>query len=306
MASTIPQETTAVVQVSTPRCVGSPPQRRTRSWTRAFALLAAALPVACLVSGCDEGNANTDAPVVLGLTSTAPAYYSDQQITLYEAQKPVPLSIRKPTSQELSALGKAPPYPRAPFLQASDISVEIHFTLSNLDSDTHDVELLIDPWNEFVRWSPGVTVINDENTEPNLSGYDNYFVVPGKGRVEGTITPDDTFNMEANLATVENVLGNPPANLTVDLTTMCNHIFNLQHRSNDGDPLVTPYIPKVIAGLTGFDLGIRTQEKANVAVEVIVDVIDNNGNRVLAAGSTDKPLGRPGTALSPPGARQTN
>jgi hypothetical protein len=32
------------------------------------------------------------------MTSTAPAYYSDDELTLYEAQKQVPLPIRKPTA----------------------------------------------------------------------------------------------------------------------------------------------------------------------------------------------------------------
>ncbi len=259
-----------------------------------------------VVGACAQGTANTDPAVVLGLTSTAPPYYSDAEITLYEAQKPVPLQILKPTQAQESALGKAAPYPHAPYLLASDLSVEIHFTISNLDSSDHTVELLIDPWNEFAYWSPGVTVVDDDDTEPNLSGYDNYFIVPAKSRIEGDLSPDDTYNLEANFATVENVLWNPPANLSVSPTVMCNHIFDIQHRSNDGDPLVTPYIPKVIAGLTGFNLGIRTPEPANVAVEVVLDVTDLNGNRVNPPGGTGAILGRPGTELAPPGAKQGN
>jgi len=186
------------------------------------------------------------------------------------------------------------------------LNIEIHFTLSNLDTTEHTVELLIDPWNEFAYWSPGVTVVDDDDTEPNLSGYDNYFIVPAQSRVQGDLSPDDTYNLEANLATVENVLKLNPPNLSVDLTTMCNHIFDIQHRSNDGDPLVTPYIPAVIAGLTGFDLGIRTPEPANIAVEIVVDVTDLNGNRVIPPGSTEATIQRPGTVLSPPGAKQGN
>jgi hypothetical protein len=267
------------------------------------------LPVTFLgtiVIACAQGSASTENPVVLGLSASAPPYYSDDELTLYEAQKQVPLPIIKPTAAQESALGKEAPYPHMPYLQATDLSVEIHFTLSNLDSQDHTVELLIDPWNEFVRWSPGVTIVDDDDTEPNLSGYDNYFVVPAMGRIEGDLSPDDTYNLEANLATVENVLGNPPANLSVSLTAMCNHIFDIQHRSNDGDPLVTPYIPSIIAGLTGFDLGIRTPEPANVAVEIVVDVVDQNGNRVIPPGSNDQAIGRPGTVLAPPGAIQGN
>jgi hypothetical protein len=295
----------------TPPMQDSPPTRPTRAGARPHgrrgaALAIAPLGLAVMIGACAQGNANTDPPVVLGLTSSAPAYYSDAELTLYEAQAQVPLQVRRPTSAEESALGKSPPFPHAPFLQASDLTIEIHYTLSNLDAKDHTVELLLDPWNEFVRWEPGVTVIDDDDTEPNFSGYDDYLIVPAKSRVEGTITSDDVYNLEANLATVENILANPPANLSVSLTAMCNHIFNLQHRSNDGDPLVTPFIPKVTPGLTGFDLGVRTSEPANVAIEVVLDVTDNNGDRLLPSGSTSKPIGRPGTVLSPPGARQGN
>jgi len=267
------------------------------------------VPLAALgtiVAACSQGNASVDTPIVLGMTSTAPAYYSDDEITLYEAQKQVPLPIRKPTSAEESALGKDPPFPHAPFLLASDVSVEIHYTISNIDKTDHTVELLIDPWNEFGRWAPGVTVVDDDDTEPNFSGIDEYLLVPALSRLEGTITTDDTQNLAANMATVENVLLDPPTNLSVDVGTFCNHVFNVQHRSNDGDPLVTPYIPKIIPGLTGFDLGIRTEEQANVAIEIVMDITDNNGDRVLPDGSTEAPIGRPSTVFSPPGALQGN
>jgi hypothetical protein len=297
----IPRKSGSSMKDGAPTGAGAAPHARR--------LAVGLVPIAFLgtiAAACAQGSANTESPVVLGLTSSAPPYYSDDELTLYEAQKPVPLPIIKPTAAQETALGHEMPYPHMPYLQASDITVEIHFTLSNLDSQDHTVELLIDPWNEFVRWSPGVTIVDDDDTEPNLSGYDNYFVVPALSRVEGDLTTDDTYNLEANLATVENVLTYPPANLSVGLTVMCNHIFDLQHRSNDGDPLVTPYIPSVIAGLTGFDLGIRTPEPANVAVEIVVDLTDLNGNRVIPPGSSgDQPIGEPGKVLSPPGALAT-
>jgi hypothetical protein len=300
----IPQKLSYSMQASPPRGAGVRPQRS--GLARFLAGAGATALLGVVVAACAQGNASTQAPVVLGLTSTAPAYYSDAEITLYEAQKPVPLPILKPSAAQESVLGAQKPYPHMPWLKASDISVEVHYTLSNLDAQDQTVELLIDPWNEFVRWSPGVTVVNNEDTEPNLSGYDNYFVVPAKGRIEGDLSPDDMLNMETNLATVENVLATPPANLSVSLTTFCNHVFDIQHRSNDGDPLVTPYIPTVIAGLTGFDLGIRTASPANVAVEITVDLIDQNGNRVQPPGSNLAVIGTPATVLAPPGAKQGN
>ena len=50
----------------------------------------------------------------------------------------------------------------------------------------------------------------------------------------------------------------------------------------------------------GFDLGLRTQAAVNVAVEIIVDVRDKHGDRVVPVGEEDKTFGPPGTILSPP------
>src|SRR5262249_29646570 len=152
----------------------------------------------------------------------------------------------------------------------SDERLEVHYTLSNVDSVQHTVWLLIDPWNEFVRWNPGVTVVSDEETVPNF-GYDLAFIVPAMSRVQGTFTPDDMQEIAIKLDSVENLLASPQAQMayqdagagsmngygSFDATGFANHIFNPQNRSNSGDPLYTPWIPSVIAGVTGFDLGLR-------------------------------------------------
>jgi hypothetical protein len=291
----IPLESGVPPEARPPRPAGARPRRVAASCAFAALLLAA----------CANEDAGTvQPPVVLGMTPSVAAYYSDAQLTLYEVQKPVPLPVRPPTDAEKAALGKQDPYPRAPYLLASDLRIEVHYTLSNLDDVGHDVELLFDPWNEFVYWSPGVTVVSDEVTTPNRSGWDKYVHVDGKSRVEGNLTSDDTNELAVDLATVMAIAKNPPGqNASVDETTLMNHVFDLQNRSNDGDPLIAPYLPKVVAGLTGFDLGLRTTEPATVAVEITVDVTDLNGNRLLPQGSTQTPLGQPGTALAPPGAR---
>ena len=276
----------------------------------------AALTVALVGAACSNSSSSDQItePVDLGMTSKMAAYYSDQNLTLYEAQMPVPLPVRKPTSADYKALGPTPqgtPYPREPFLKAGDELVVIHYTLTNVDTQDHAVWLLIDPWNEFVRWNPGVTIVSDEQTTPNW-GYDQAFLIPAQSRIDGTFTSDDIQEIATKLASVENLLASPQAKAaeavdamagtqSFDPSGLANNIFNPQNRSNGFDPLYKPWIPPVIAGMTGFDLGLRTMESANVAVEITMEIKDVNGNRFVT--SSDPQLGLPPTTLSPPGAK---
>jgi hypothetical protein len=253
------------------------------------------------------------------MTNNTPAYYSDGNLTLYEVQIPVPLPVRRPTAAEREALGGPPsgtPYPHMPFLLASDESVEVHYVLSNVDSAQHAVWILIDPWNEFVRYRPGVTVVDDETTVPNESfepGGPGFLMAP-MSRIEGTITTDDIHELAIRLAAAENFLTSPQTlaeedsdasggDNSLDPTEIANHIFDQQNFSTTGDPLFAPYIPRIIAGITGFDLGLRTLEPANIAVEITIDVQDLNGNRFVAQDTTAPLLGLPPATLAPPGAR---
>ena len=292
-----------------PTLVGSRP----RLGLASLAVAVAVVGVAC------SNNTSSDQltqPVDLGMTSKMAAYYSDQNLTLYEAQMPVPLPVRKPTAEEYKALGPTPqgtPYPREPFIKASDELVVIHYTLTNVDAQDHAVWLLIDPWNEFVRWSPGVTIVSDEETVPNW-GYDQAFLVKAQSRIEGTFTSDDVQEMATKLSSVQNLLASSQAKAAEAIDAMAgtqsfnpngiaNNIFNPQNRSNGFDPLYKPWIPPVIAGMTGFDLGLRTMEAANIAVEITMEITDVNGSHFVTSGSSQEQLGLPPVTLSPPGAK---
>jgi hypothetical protein len=148
-------------------------------------------------------------------------------------------------------------------------------------------------------------------------------------RVDGTLTPDDMHEIAIKLASVENLLASPQAmaadadagaggdgsaapddpnaasmaSNAFDATGIANNIMNPQNRSNGGDPNYTPWIPPVVAGLTGFDLGLRTYEAANVAIEITIDVQDLNGNRFVPVDSTQAQIGVPPVTLSPAAAR---
>lgn len=264
-----------------------------------------ALGVLCtFVGACASDSEQQSAPIVLGMTDTMAPAVDDGETQIFLVQTPVNLPVRRPTDDERKALGKQDPYPRQPFFLASDARISVKFTLSNLDPvNAHTVELLLDPWNEFVRYTPG-NQVSDEMTIPNLSGIDRYFVLQPLQRLEGIITPDDMNELAIDLATVEN-LAKTPADPMSDFggPILFNRAFNVQNRSNRPDPLISQYIPPVIAGLTGFDLGLRTNQAAKIAVEISLDVTDLNGKRIITPdNTTDKPIGPPGTRLSPPAA----
>jgi hypothetical protein len=265
-------------------------------------------------------------PIALGMTSCLAPYYSDQNLTLYEVKRPVALPVRRPAASELRALGSAAagtPYPRAPFLLAKDESIEVHYTIANLDPKPETVWLLIDPWNEFVRYDPGIQIVNDETTTPNF-GYDLAFVIPPYSRIEGTLTSDDMQEIAIKLASVMKLLASPQAQPGqanangFDATAVANNIFNPQNRSNSNDPLYTPWIPPVIAGMTGFDLGLRSLgangaacsdagpnagAAPNVAIEITLNVQDLGSNHFVPIDSSAQQMGMPPKVLSPPAAR---
>jgi hypothetical protein len=266
----------------------------------------APLVALALVAACTNGSGDqVTTPLAVGMTSTIGPYYADGQITLYQVNEAVPLPVRKPSAADEKALGAAPkgtPYPHMPFLTADDESVEVHYTLSNVDKVSHNVWLLVDPWNEFVRWKPGVSVVSDEETIPN-EGYDKQYVLPAMSRLEGTITSDDMHEIAIKLASVQNFLASPQG-MQTDPTTagdddsggptpagICNNIFDYQNRSNSTppDPYYTPWIPSVIAG--------------NVAIEITMEIQDLNGDRFVAVDTTDAQIGIPPKTLSPPAAR---
>jgi len=266
---------------------------------RARTLLGSMMVCACAF-GCASGEEEqVIPPVVLGMLETTGPTYDDGQEQIYEVYIPVELPLRRPTDEERLG-GDAPPYPRPPFHIASQTRITARYTLSNLDNVQRTVEMLVNPWNEFVRYEPGVTE-DEEMTTPNLSGIDRFFVLPPLGRIEGIITPDDMVELATDLATAMRLAQEPQTeDSPFGGPTLFNRAFNVQNRSSEPDPVLGRFIPPVIAGLVGFDLGLRTREQAKVAIEVVLDVEGVEGERVIPKDGEARRVGRPGTVLSPP------
>ena len=244
----------------------------------------------------DTEDTRTLGPHQVAITSEDEPIYDDGELTLYEAKTAIALPILEPSQAQRDLLWQnvAEPYPHNPYVDLDDVKVQLTWTISNLDPETHNVELLVDPWNEFGRYWPGLSLVDAEDGEflPNLSGFDDLIEVPGTSsgsasRVSGTVTFQDTREMAVNLATVMFLIENPPENVdgfedADPIVSLANHAFHVLNRSED-DPLVAQYKPTVIAGLTGLDAGLRTYEQANVALEVVIEVIDEGNDNPVAS-----------------------
>ncbi|HVY30983.1 MAG TPA: hypothetical protein VHB79_30700 [Polyangiaceae bacterium] len=246
-----------------------------------------------------------------GCTSDVPPIYDDDETQIYEVKKGVQFPILQPGEQARADLQHAAkgidtaPYGRVPWVKSDDIDVQVTWTISNLDDKEHVVELLVDPWNEFGRYYPGLQLTDAENQEfmPNFSGIDKRYIVgpssSGDGsRVHGTYAYSDLLEVAVDFSTVMQLIKTPPPAMgdpedMEDPTVIyTNHAFQWQNRSYN-DLLVKPWIPQLIAGLTGLDVGFRIYEPGNIAIEVEVEVVDKQGNRVRKEGEEDKPLLRP-------------
>lgn len=288
---------------------------------------------ACAASSIACGSSSDDKslrPVQVALGSSEGAFYSDGELTIYQSKMPVALPIIKPTQEELQNLrmNKVMPYGAQPWYTKDDVKMQVSWTLSNLDTTVHNVEILVDPWNEFVRYWPGVNKVSDDETIPDLSGIDQMIRLEAQTRVSGVFTFDDMAELATDLATAENLIEYPPTDMTspgatddgyagAGVNALVNHTFNLQNRSTD-DRLIRPFIPATIAGITGFDLGLRTSDSGPcadgtngcappIAIEVAVELSAFLDNRVnLDADVMTDGSGMPKTTMTAPAAPMKN
>ncbi len=283
----------------------------TRASSPQFLSLFVGLGCALLAVGCgSQEQARNLQPEQVGMTPDVPPIFDDDEMQLFEVKRGLQFPILDPSPAESDELNQevVEPYGRKPWITNKDVKVQLAWTLSNLDEEQRVVELLVDAWNEFGRYYPGMTLIDAEEQtfQPNSSGIDHYYVLEGKSagassRRHGTFTFDDMNELAVDFATVQAMIKNPPPlpngaqadpDMMVDpLPVYANHAFNFINHSYD-DLLIQPYIPAVIAGLTGVDFGFRTTEKATIALEIQIEVVDLGRGRVQEAGSSERLLAK--------------
>jgi hypothetical protein len=197
---------------------------------------------------------------------TVPALETEEG-GLYVVETHAEVPIRPPTASELSALqagvSRYPglPFPRLPWVEREDFGILVDFSLSNLDDTTHDIDVIINGVNEFFEYVPGVIQQEDEEPLPLHSQWEKRYRLSPKQRIAITVREEDLDEMAVDLATVVN--GAPNS----------DQIVYFENKSYS-DPRSKPYIPKVIPGLTGLRLGLRSTAAGNVLLEASVRVRD--------------------------------
>jgi hypothetical protein len=268
------------------------------------------------LAGCSGSTTRNLDPANLALTAKMAPAYDDGELTLYESYIGVNLPVRQPSQADLASVpkGAVGPFDHHPWVTTGDVKCQLTWTLANMDPKAKDgpesltVEVLIDPWNEFGKYVPGITVQGD-NAVPNLSGYDEAYDLPFQGggrssRIEHTTSFDDIDEVATDFATAINILTKVKPTPAADggdgddpRVGLVNHVFNLQNRTGS-DPLTDGYVPPVIPALVGFNLGLRTTQKANLVIEYTIEMVDDEGNRVVEEGRHDATLQAPGRTFS--------
>lgn len=264
-------------------------------------------PVAFIALACGGNEVQHLDPQALAMTDKTGVFYSDGELEIYLAQAHVQLPIRAPTETERAGLeGRVGPFGHHPWVTTADVGVQVTYTLANLDTETHSVKLNIDPWNEFGTYVPGISVQGD-NAIPNLSGIERMYELPGVGsgkssRVSGVFTYDDMDELATDFATVIDILRDDslqPMAMPMGgqmeedpRVALVNHTFNIDNRAGSS-PYTDKYTPKAIPALVGFDVGLQTSAAVNIVVEYTLEIVDRNGDRVIAADDT-RPKQEPG------------
>lgn len=291
----------------------SGPSSPTRARGRSVLACGLALGASSALAGCGSNTEERTLPSIqVAMDQSLAPIYDDDEMQLYEVRLGVQLPILAPNAAERAQLDDQPmsPYGTAPWVRLEDVRVQLSWTLTNLDDEQHAVEVLVDPWNEFAKYFPGLQLVDAENGEylPNLSGIDYLYLVEGvsageASRRHGTYTFDDLDEMARDFATTMNLIENPPGPMAGQdedddpTVTYVNHAFAFQNHS-ERDLLVKEWVPPVVPGLVGFDIALRTSEPAKVAIEVVAEVVDTGSGKVKTDGKKGTLLEAPTTVIT--------
>lgn len=228
--------------------------------------------------GCNDERRYVGDPLLhqIALTETTPAAFAAEDAQLFVVEERIELDVEAPGEVALEDLRVAAerfeglPFPRLPWVDREDLGIQVDFVLYNLDDEQRQIAVIVNGFNEFHEYEPGVTVIDDEPVV-DYAQWERLYALEPEQRIARTLREEDFDEIAVDLATVVN--GAPNSNQVV--------FFENKSAS---DPLSEPYIPDVIPGLVGFRLGLRASAAANVLLEATVRVRDR-GERLVEEGA---------------------
>lgn len=220
-----------------------------------------------VLAGCaQERRYVGDGVSVVAITEDTAPLVETEEGAIYVVERRVDLPVRQPAPMVFDDLVQGAsgyeglPFPRLPWVERGQLEVQLDFVLTSLDDEERDIGVIVNGYNEFHEYVPGVVEIEDEPL-PELSQWERvYRVAPGE-RITGTVREDELDEVAVDLATVVN--GAPNS----------HEIVYFENQSSQ-DPRAAPYIPEVVPGLVGVRFGLRTLEPAIALLEVTLRVRD--------------------------------
>ena len=246
-----------------------------------------------LMLGCNDERRYVGDPLLhqIALTETTPAAFAAEDAELFVVEERIELDVAAPNDVMLEDLRVAAegfeelPFPRLPWVDREDLGIQVDFVLYNLDDEEHQVAVIVNGFNEFDEYQPGVTVIDDEAVV-DFAQWERLYELEPEQRIARTLREEDFDEIAVDLATVVN--GAPNSNQIV-----------FYENKSSSDPRAEPYIPEVVPGLVGFRLGMRATAAANVLLEATVRVRDHGERLAEDGGEILQAMPEPFTPVAP-------
>jgi hypothetical protein len=192
------------------------------------------------------------------------------EAALYLVETRVELPLRPPSDDQMTALmdlgGMTLPFSRLPWVERGDYVLEIDFDIVNLDDATHEVDFVVNGFNEFHEYVP-LFILDEDDIIPEFAQWERRYEIEPFGHHSGTVRHEELDEVAIDLATVVNGVPNPHSVVYFD-------------SQSAHDPRWTSYIPAVIPALTGVRVGLRTFETSNLVAELTVRIRDDR--RIVA------------------------
>lgn len=257
-----------------------------------------------VLSGCTADSSLYLDSERLVLEPSVPANFDDGEVSWFEVRREIPFPLLPPTSEEEAQLARnpTPPWERSPWMTRDQLEVRLDWTVVNLEDQPQTVQVFVDPWNEFARYSSDRS---PEGKPPGASGIQFTLDLAGAHsgaafRRHGTLPEERMAELAQDLATIVNTTDGGSRSLAtgegIGGGSLVGRIFAAQ---SVRDPLVREFIPATIPALTGIEVGLRSTRPGSAVLEVSVE-LHAYGDRKLGRLGDLSHFSRPDRVLREP------